>query len=94
MRNNKSDFRPEVAHDAEALADNRSDISEKDVAFRLVGEQAHAYDPATEARVVRKCDWFFLPAMGLRETLDLYFGDKLKLETDFGQSGVSNSMTR
>ncbi|KAL9109882.1 MAG: hypothetical protein Q9227_005585 [Pyrenula ochraceoflavens] len=32
-----------------------------DVALNLVGEHAHAFDPATEARVLRKVDRFFLP---------------------------------
>jgi hypothetical protein len=36
---------------------------EKDVALGLVGEHAREIDPAVEARVVRKIDWFLIPAM-------------------------------
>jgi hypothetical protein len=36
---------------------------EKDVAIGLVGEQAQEIDPEVEARVLRKIDWFLIPAM-------------------------------
>lgn len=36
---------------------------EKDVAIGLVGEQARDIDPEVEARVLRKIDWFLIPAM-------------------------------
>jgi hypothetical protein len=43
---------------------NASSISlEKDVALGLVGEHARDIDPEVEARVVRKIDWFLIPAM-------------------------------
>jgi len=41
-----------------------SDVSlEKDVAIGLVGEHARDIDPEVEARVLRKIDWFLIPAM-------------------------------
>ena len=36
---------------------------EKDVAIGLVGEHAREIDAAVEARVLRKIDWFLIPAM-------------------------------
>jgi hypothetical protein len=36
---------------------------EKDVAIGLVGEHAREIDPAVEAKVLRKIDWFLIPAM-------------------------------
>ena len=36
---------------------------EKDVAIGLVGEHAREIDPEIEARVLRKIDWFLIPAM-------------------------------
>jgi len=36
---------------------------DKDVAIGLVGEHARDYDPAVEARVLRKIDLFLIPAM-------------------------------
>ncbi len=36
---------------------------DQDVAMALVGEHAHAVDPAVEARVIRKIDRFMIPAM-------------------------------
>jgi hypothetical protein len=50
---------------------NASSISlEKDVALGLVGEHARDIDPQVEARVVRKIDWFLIPAMivGMHKT--------------------------
>ena len=36
---------------------------DKDVAIELVGEHAREIDPEIEARVIRKIDWFLIPAM-------------------------------
>ncbi|KAB8292923.1 hypothetical protein EYC80_007288 [Monilinia laxa] len=36
---------------------------DKDIAIAIVGERRHEIDPAIEARVVRKIDWFLVPAM-------------------------------
>lgn len=36
---------------------------DKDVAIELVGEHACEIDPAVEAKVLRKIDWFLIPAM-------------------------------
>ncbi|KAF2271848.1 allantoate transport protein [Westerdykella ornata] len=36
---------------------------DKDVAIGLVGERAQDIDPVVEARVLRKIDWFLIPAM-------------------------------
>lgn len=36
---------------------------EKDLAIGLVGEHAQEIDPEVEARVLRKIDWFLIPAM-------------------------------
>ena len=36
---------------------------DKDAAIELVGEHAREIDPEIEARVVRKIDWFLIPAM-------------------------------
>ena len=48
-------------HDPES---GPSSISlEKDVAIGLVGEHARGIDPEVEARVLRKIDWFLIPAM-------------------------------
>jgi hypothetical protein len=49
---------PPASHDVEASAS-----LDKDVAIALVGEHAHAIDPVIEARVLRKIDWFLIPAM-------------------------------
>lgn len=52
---------PRSHHDPESGA---SSISlEKDVAIGLVGEHAREIDPEVEARVLRKIDWFLIPAM-------------------------------
>jgi hypothetical protein len=43
---------------------NASSVSlEKDIAIGLVGEHAQDVDPEVEARVLRKIDWFLIPAM-------------------------------
>lgn len=38
-------------------------LREKDVAIGLVGEHAREIDPEIEKRVLRKIDWFLIPAM-------------------------------
>ena len=54
-------FPPHGSHDA---ASPTSSISlDKDVAIGLVGEHAREIDPAVEAKVLRKIDYWFLPAM-------------------------------
>jgi hypothetical protein len=45
-------------------SDESSAVSfDKDVAIGLVGEHAREIDPAVEAKVLRKIDWFLIPAM-------------------------------
>lgn len=44
-------------------ADSPISTAEKDVAIELVGEQAREIDPAIEKKVLRKIDWFLIPAM-------------------------------
>jgi hypothetical protein len=41
----------------------RSVSLEKDDAARLVGEHAQVVDPELGAKVLRKIDWFLIPAM-------------------------------
>lgn len=36
---------------------------DKDVAAGLVGDHAREIDPGVEAKVLRKIDWFLIPAM-------------------------------
>ncbi len=43
-----------------------------DVAIAIVGEHHHAIDPIVEARVVRKIDWFLVPAMTIGYGLVYY----------------------
>jgi hypothetical protein len=50
----------ESKHDLEAV---RTTNWDQDVAMAIVGEHAHAIDPAVEARVIRKIDRFMIPAM-------------------------------
>lgn len=47
----------------DAEAGTTSVSQEKDVAIGLVGEHAQEIDPEIEARVLRKIDWFLIPAM-------------------------------
>ncbi|KAK5654705.1 hypothetical protein OQA88_7029 [Cercophora sp. LCS_1] len=58
---------PTVGIDAEQgghppSSDGR-DLSEKDEAIAMVGEQSHTIDPVIAARAVRKIDWFLIPVM-------------------------------
>ncbi|KAI4682794.1 uncharacterized protein J4E84_007259 [Alternaria hordeiaustralica] len=48
-------------HDAETALDATS--ADKDIAINLVGEHAREIDPRIEAKVLRKIDWFLIPAM-------------------------------
>jgi len=48
-------------HDAETALDATS--TDKDLAINLVGERAQDIDPEIEAKVLRKIDWFLIPAM-------------------------------
>lgn len=51
-------------HESYDAASPTSSVSlEKDVAIGLVGEHARDIDPAVEAKVLRKIDWFLIPAM-------------------------------
>jgi hypothetical protein len=52
---------PNVSADLEDAT--RVNYEGQDVAITIVGEQSHPIDPAVEARVVRKIDWFLVPAM-------------------------------
>lgn len=45
---------------------------DKDIAIAMVGEHRRAIDPAIEARVVRKIDWFLIPAMSVGYGLVYY----------------------
>ena len=46
------------------------DFVDKDAALVLVGEDACTIDPAAATRVLRKIDWFFMPAMLLGDFSD------------------------
>lgn len=50
---------------------------DKDVAITILGEQRYIIDPAAEARVVRKIDWFLVSAMSIGYGLTFY--DKVYL---------------
>ncbi|KAF2641996.1 allantoate transport protein [Massarina eburnea CBS 473.64] len=56
--------------DAELSAGSVS--SDRDVAINLVGEHAQEIDPYIEAKVLRKIDWFLIPAMILGYGLVYY----------------------
>lgn len=49
--------------DGDAEQGSRVVPSDKDVALALVGDHAQHIDQAVEARVVRKIDFFLIPAM-------------------------------
>lgn len=51
---------PGTAKDGALPSARRAD---QDDAIAIVGEQEHEIDPVIEARVVRKIDWFLVPAM-------------------------------
>lgn len=52
---------PDTSYDPESGASSLS--LDKDVAIGLVGEHAREIDPEVEKRVLRKIDWFLIPAM-------------------------------
>lgn len=52
---------PNASADLEDAA--RVNAEGQDIAIAIVGEHRHAIDPAVEARVMRKIDWFLVPAM-------------------------------
>ena len=52
-----------LATDLDVESSANSAAHEKDVAIGLVGEHAQEIDPEVEARVLRKIDWFLIPAM-------------------------------
>lgn len=65
LQNEKSGSAPlSPPHDGyePALAPSSTAL-DKDVAIALVGEHACEIDPAVEANVLRKIDWFLIPAM-------------------------------
>ncbi|TVY88697.1 putative transporter [Lachnellula willkommii] len=50
----------------------RTNVEGQDIAIAIVGEHSHAIDPAVEARVVRKIDWYLVPAMTIGYGLVYY----------------------
>ena len=68
----KSAVDPATAADSALYPETNDGLSDKDVALRLVGGHAQTYDHEVEARVLRKIDWFFIPAMvmGKKHSLD------------------------
>jgi hypothetical protein len=55
---------PPTPHHQNDPESSASSISlEKDVAIGLVGEHAQDIDAEVEARVLKKIDWFLIPAM-------------------------------
>lgn len=54
---------PADAQHAELGSQTSSVSLDKDVAIGLVGTHAQEIDPVVEARVLRKIDWFLIPAM-------------------------------
>ena len=48
-------------HDAEAALN--ATTTDQDLAINLVGERAQDIDSEVEAKVLRKIDWFLIPAM-------------------------------
>lgn len=68
-------------HDAEYSASSAS--LSKDDALGLVGEHAQEIDPAVEARVLRKIDWFLIPAMIIgKTTFSSYQSNCVSVDTD------------
>ncbi len=63
--NEKGVHTPETPpHESYNAASPTSSVSlDKDIAIGLVGEHARDIDPAIEAKVLRKIDWFLIPAM-------------------------------
>jgi hypothetical protein len=65
IQNEKTTVLPSSPHhgDVEAVTTPTLAAPDKDVASNLVGDHAQEIDPETEARVLRKIDWFLIPAM-------------------------------
>jgi hypothetical protein len=62
-----------VSQDFSGLKDNaQPEFEENDMAAAIVGEHAHAIDPAIEKRVLRKIDWYLIPAMSVGYGLVYY----------------------
>ncbi|TVY22195.1 putative transporter [Lachnellula hyalina] len=61
---------PNVPTDLEDAT--RTNVEGQDIAIAIVGVHSHAIDPAVEARVVRKIDWYLVPAMILGYGLVYY----------------------
>ena len=96
---NNSKMRSEPAIESEKAPSSPRDISagienprgfDKDIAAAIVGERRQVVDPTVEARVVRKIDWFLVPAMSVGYGLVYY--DKVNESasimysyTDFGR---------
>jgi hypothetical protein len=56
----------------EISSDNEDGFEDQDIAIGVVGEHAHAIDPAVEARVLRKIDLYLIPAMSIGYGLVYY----------------------
>ena len=67
---------PNASTDLEGVPGVAAD--DEDVAIAIVGIHRHDVDPAMEARVVRKIDWFLVPAMTVGYGLVYY--DKASFE--------------
>lgn len=62
-----------VPREVSGLEDGLQDgFEDKDMAAAVVGEHAHAIDPAIAARVLRKIDWYLIPAMSIGYGLVYY----------------------
>jgi len=61
---------PNVPTDLEDAT--RTNVEGQDIAIAIVGVHSHAIDPAVEARIVRKIDWYLVPAMILGYGLVYY----------------------
>ena len=72
-----------TARNDSADAEDASSIAagDKDIAIAIVGEHSHMIDPAAEARVVRKIDWFLVPAMSIGYGLVYY--DKVNISVRY-----------
>lgn len=69
-----------VALPQEIPSDERNPLGtvnrDEDIAIAIVGDRSHEFDAAVEARIVRKIDLFFIPAMVVGYGLVYY--DKVK----------------
>ncbi|CAG8954995.1 hypothetical protein HYFRA_00008684 [Hymenoscyphus fraxineus] len=62
MADEKKTFPSDTGY-ARAIYVTTVDVEDQDVAITMVGEHRQELDPAAEARVVRKIDFFLIPAM-------------------------------